>query len=399
MASAPKKKAVTRKTTVKKTAVKTAKAPHQIFKRADEKYIGSEVTVFDGVDIDQAIQQNLRHCNYFYSRQDAAGWIGKWIQNNLTPVAVREFKAAETWRSCIAVGTLCKMHSGGAPLSDERLTWIKTKIENEILKYGRINLKPTDKKPVTNRTNPALLVKLKGEQVIADLEAVVDSWDNLTTYSLYNELKSNQIPALIAKAISEYYLPLMEELQAAILPKADPQLKEAYGLDNKSATVAKRKLADLKKYAAFIESLVNDAKTYLTGKNAARKPRAKKEKSAGLLVQKVKYQKESKELKITSVHPEKIIGAQAVLLFNTKYNAISYLVSSSKTGFSITGTTVQNIDNEQSFKKTIRKANENLPAIVSAPKAKTIKMITELKTAQSSTTGRIGEDTLILKVF
>lgn len=381
---------------VKKANLKTRKqiatSTTPISKRADEKYVVSEITNFDGVtDIEAAIKQNLRHCNYFYTRQDSANWISKWIQKNLTAVAWREFKAAETWRSCLSIGTLCRMHSNGAPLPPERIEWIKTKIENEILKYGRESIKASKTKTVTvPRASPIVLMKRKADQFIADIEAVVDSWDKLETpFSLYNELKSNEIPAVVAKSIGEYYTPLMNELREAVARKPDEQLKQAYSTF---------KAPDLKKYLAFIEMLVSDASTYVTGKKAQRKPRVVKQKTAGQLTKKVKYQKESKELKITSVSPDKIIGSSVVLLFNTKYNTISYLVSSSKTGFSISGTTIQNIDDEKSFKKTVRKASENLHAIVSAPKARTLKLIESLKTTRSTTTGRIGEDTLILKV-
>lgn len=375
----------------KRPVVKTARAPTRI--RGDEKYVVKEITIFDGVDIEEAIKQNLRHCNYFYTRQDANGWIGKWIQKNLPPVAYREFKAAETWRSCISIGTLCRMHANGAPLPEARIQWIKDKIENEILKFGRQNINaPKKDKPAAtgNRVSPAILVKRKGEEFLADLETIVDNWQADEQYSLYNELKAKEIPGIVAKSIADYYMPLLNELKEALVRKPDPQLKEAY---------AHFKPADLKRYAAFVERLATDAQTYVTGKKAQRKPRKKKEKAAGALVAKVKYQKESKELKITSVHPEKIIGAAAVLLFNTKYNTLSYLVSSSKTGFTITGTTIQNLDNEKSFKKTLRKASENIQAFVTAPKAKTIKMIETLKTTRSETTGRLSDDVLILKVL
>lgn len=388
-----KKKTTKAKTTnlTKRPAARTVRAPSI---RADEKYIVSEITNFDGVtDYEAAIKQNLRHCNYFYTRQDANDWIGKWLQKYGTATNVREFRAAETWRSCISIGTLCRMLMNGALLPGDRIRWVEDKIENEILKYGRANIAMSKKatQQPSNRVSPAVLVKRKGEDFIADLEAVVDSnvWQE-DGYSLYNELKSKEIPASSAKAIAEYYTPLMNELQEAIARKPDPQLKEAY---------SHFKPADLKRYASFIESLVSDAQTYVTGKKAQRKPRKKKEKAASALVAKVKYQKESKELKITSLHPEKIIGAGAILLFNTKYNTLSYLVSSSKTGFTITGTTIQNLDNEKSFKKTLRKASENIHGFVNAPKAKTIKMINDLKTTRSETTGRLSDDVLILKVL
>jgi len=370
----------------------TAATIGRISKRADEKYVGTEIVVFDdNTDVEAVIKQNLRHCNYYYNRQDAYGWIGKWVQKNMSATALREFKAAETWRGCISIGTVCRAHMNGAKLSEYRMDWLKTKIENEILKYGRQSIKSNRNDAVATRVSPATLVKRKTEEYIANLESIVDSWDKLDApFSLYSDLKSNEIPAITAKAIFDYYSRLNEELKQAIVRKPDEQLKEAY---------SHFKPAELKRYAVFIETLVNDAETYLTGKKSQRKPRKAKVKSAGQLVSKVKFQKESKELKITSVPAEKIIGAQIAILFNTKYNQISYLVSSSKTGFTIKGTTIQSIDDEQSFKKTVRKASENLNAIVVAPKARTQKLIDELKTTRSKTTGRLNEDVLIVKVY
>lgn len=362
-------------------------------KRADEKYIGSEIIQFDGVDIEAAIKQNLRHCNYFYTRKDASVWISKWIKKNLSDKALREFNAAETWRSCISVGTLCRMHSNGAPLPEDRIEWIKTKLETEVLSYGRANLAETRKNRSQNvsKTNPAALVKMKSDQIISDLEAVIDSWKEVKgTFSLYTDLKSNEVPAVCAKAILEYYQPLAKELVEASSRKPDEQVKLAY---------SNFKPAELKEYSKFVGTIVTDAETYLNGKKALRKPRKKKVKAVGQIVSKVKYKKEDPELKLTSALPEKLVGAQIAYLFNTRYNTLSYLVSSSKTGFTISGTTIQNVDLEQSFKKTIRKASENLGEFVKAPKVRTLKLLEELKTAKSSTTGRINEDTLIIKIY
>jgi hypothetical protein len=359
-------------------------------KRADEKYIGQEIVVFDNIDLEIALKQNLKHYNYFYTRKDANVWISKWVKKNLSDKAYREFSAAETWRSCLTIGTVCKMHTNGAKFDEARMKWLNDKIENEILSYGRENKKQSRANSVS-KTNPAAIVKARSEQIISDLEAVIDSWKELKgTFSLYSDLKNNEVPAVCAKAVLEYYSPLSKELNEAIAKKTDEQLKEAY---------SHFKTTELKEYAKFIAAIVTDAETYLNGKKATRQPRKKKVKSAGQLVSKVKYKKEDTELKLTSALPEKLVGAQIAYLFNTRYNTLSYLVSSSKTGFTISGTTVQNVDLEQSFKKTIRKASENIGEFVKAPKVRTLKLLEELKTAKSSTTGRINEDTLIVKIY
>ncbi len=134
----------------------------------------------------------------------------------MSPVEYREFKSSETWRSCISIGTMCRMHMHGAPFTKERIQWIKDKIENEILRPSRSNSNESTSSSTT-RLSPALLVKRRSENYIADLEEIVDKWDKLETpFSLYDDLKKNEVPSLTAKMIYDYYLNLHNELQSAI---------------------------------------------------------------------------------------------------------------------------------------------------------------------------------------
>ncbi len=154
-----------------------------------------------------------------------------------------------------------------------------------------------------------------------------------------------------------------------------------------------------KQLLKVLEEIVNDAERYMHSKKAMRKPRKKKNVSTASQVSKVNYQKESPEFKLTSINPTAIVGSSELYLFNTKYRRVAYLVSSSKTGFTVKGTTVQDVDLEKSFQKTIRKPDEFFNDFLSFPKVKSRKQLEALKTKTAKTTGRINGDTIILKVY
>jgi hypothetical protein len=73
-------------------------------------------------------------------------------------------------------------------------------------------------------------------------------------------------------------------------------------------------------------------------------------------------------------------------------------VSSSREGFAIKGTTIQNLDIEASDKKKLRKPEEFFAA-AGATKVKLAKTFLETKTKSSEANGRLNGETLIYKAF
>jgi hypothetical protein len=66
----------------------------------------------------------------------------------------------------------------------------------------------------------------------------------------------------------------------------------------------------LKSYTEFVRSFVSAAEARATVIRAARKPRKKKEKPAGLVVGKMKYLAEDTTFNIKSIKPTEVVGAQ-----------------------------------------------------------------------------------------
>jgi hypothetical protein len=126
-----------------------------------------------------------------------------------------------------------------------------------------------------------------------------------------------------------------------------------------------------------------------------RKPRKTKPKSADKVVSKLKFQKESNELKIVSIDPTKIVGAKELWTFNTKYNVLAHYWS--EQGLSVKGTTLQGVDDGRSRQKKLRKPMDVLPSITGSTSKAAERAFEALKTKEANPNGRINEFTVILR--
>lgn len=358
----------------------------------EEKHIGFETTDWENVtDAEVAMRDTLRHYGYFYDVKTAFKWASDWVKKHM-PKSHKSFKAAEPWRVSMTAGGLARMHMNGAPLDEKRLNFLKKKIQ-ETVEAGEQNLKSkkseeVDKTP--KRKSPMELVNEKTSDFIGETEAVLDKWTEAPEdYSMFDELQKIDAAYVTAKAVADYYAPIRDEI-ALLVSKKDKDLLEAY-----SHMPARQR----SKYLKFLDALVTDAEKYAATKKAVRKTRKKKAPSVGAQVSKVKCLKDSAEHKIASISPTEIVGASELWLFNTKYRTMSRLVSSAKTGFTVKGTTVQDVDLEQSGKKKLRKPDEFFAETTKTTKAKLNKVYKSLTTKESATTGRINTDTIIFKAY
>ncbi|PHS22089.1 MAG: hypothetical protein COA84_12980 [Robiginitomaculum sp.] len=365
-------------------------------KLLEENSIGLETTNWNDVeDTEYAVYSTLRHYGYFYDGKVAAKWANTWVKANRSTADYKDFCAAEYWSISRTLSSLCKMHTNGAKFDKKRMAWIKVHV-NEVIERGKDNIKNRTSSVVPIRRSPSEIIKERTNDFIAEIEDFIDqfSTESLTRaeikeWSAYDLMKHQEVPYITAKAVHDYYQPLLAELEE-VVKGTDRDLVEAYATLSTRARNA---------YLKLIKSIISDSDMYMNGKKAVRKPRAKKVYSAGVQTAHVKYCKSSKEFKLTSVNPLKLIGATEVYLFNTKYRNITYLVSDQKTGFSVKGTTIQGIDMEASYKKTLRKPELYFNDTLKATKLRMKKTLTALKTKSGTVNGRMGTDTILYKVY
>lgn len=266
----------------------------------------------------------------------------------------------------------CIIHTN----DENRMPYLKKKLE-ELAKNPVAVVKEEKKESFQ---------KIKKDPVndwIADLEELVDDQTKIDFYSF---AINKNINAGQAKRIIARYTPEYEELQEALLGK-DPQLKEAY------AHLTKKKLKDR---IAFFKDLIEDFEKLVNNKKTVRAPRKPKVKSAAQLVKDIKYLKNSSEFKIESLNPEKILGASELWTYNTKYKKLTRFIAA-EGGFSIKGTTLQNVDFEKSEKRTLRKPAEQLTELGKVGKVKLKRFMEQLTTRPKVPNGRINGDTLLVR--
>ena len=101
-----------------------------------------------------------------------------------------------------------------------------------------------------------------------------------------------------------------------------------------------------------------------------------------------------------------IIGATEVWVFNTKTRKLGKYVAMNTdpkglaregTGLTVKGTTILGFNEEQSVQKTLRKPDEQLREFAKSGKVKLRKFLEDIKTTDIKLTGRVNNETIILK--
>jgi|TARA_R110002153_G_scaffold18319_6_gene64105 hypothetical protein len=209
----------------------------------------------------------------------------------------------------------------------------------------------------------------------------------------YNEMRSyagGVVKPAHAKIIKDMYN--AEYVEALLVVEwKDDDIKEAYSnLDVKAR----------KALLAFFEKINTACDTFIETGKATRKKRQPKAVSREKMVSKLKYQLNDSTLGLASVAPTEIIDATEVWVYNTKTRKIGvYKVEALKSGMTVKGTSIQDYDINSSVQKTIRKPVEVLKQFKGNAKTKYNKAFVELTTTDTKLTGRLNDQTIILKTF
>ena len=388
--------AVKRVTTKVKPKPAAPKVPRKsnASKLSEEKHIGSLTTdwsVFSSYEEAKwVIYDSLRHLNYFYDSKDSKKWAVAYAKKFLPTIAKFVDQADDNDISS-SIGNQCRLIADGAPFLPSQVERV-----NDTLKEAASKAQLKTKVVVSTTVSPVERLRNKTSEFIANIEEVIDLflkgvWVDSENYSVYNELQKIVAAPATAKDVIDYYTPLKVEIALA-LSKKDPELTQAYKMSVKT----------LKDYQKLVDSIVADATRYLASKKAtATRTRAStkmaKVQTSAQQVSKVKFAKESAEFKVTSVDPTQIIGAEKVVLFDTRYKSITLLTTTQASGFSITGTTIQGVTT--SFKKKLRKPDLALALLLKASKTAVDGVFNKLTTKPAEGSGRMSEGTIILKVY
>ena len=237
-----------------------------------------------------------------------------------------------------------------------------------------------------------------GRAVIAYVNCY--SWiDNAKTKVLNDNLSIHELPSFVRETIERFGLG-----KFAITKKLLKHYKQSLG-EARSDAVTKSWVKPL--------GVIVDTLNLLSGNKAAVKAAAKHahtrrmnstvstldrkgEKAASNL----KHKDEDVVLGIKSVNPTNIVGASAVVIYNTKNRHIDIYVTKQDQQLSIKGTKIENFDEKASQGKIVRKPENALQMWVKATTIKRLEILRDsIKGKPWALTGKINSNHIILKVL
>ena len=251
-----------------------------------------------------------------------------------------------------------------------------------------------DKKNDEKKSRPKISIQDRIQNQVEDFISVVEGQaDDFVDsgykmkYDVYGDLINRGCKSVHARKMRPFYIDCYNEL-VDVYNKDDEYVLEAW---------SHLKPKYHKKMMDFYGIIVDDIDRIIKNATAQRKPRKRKTYSAERLVKSLKYQQEFSELKLVSINPEKIIGANELWVFNTKYNRLGvYRAVNEVRGFSVKGCTIEHFDENESVQKTARKPQEALNVL---NKRSLKAMLKNMKTKEQPLTGRINAQTILLGVF
>lgn len=348
----------------------------------NHKYLGDEPS-FKNQFTESDYARALNWYNSMCTVNDAREYIETYLKNVGRSEDLKKFKTvSDTWVPLTAAW-ISRMIGRGLQVSEKSKNFLESKLRETI------DLRSSEQKNVEEKISNVISIqdriRDKASDLIGDVEEMIDK---KAEFSLYDWLKSNEIPATYAPRIAAYYAPVLAELIEAAEGN-DPQLNEGYKNFTKKQLDAR---------IVFFNTMIEDAERYADITKKIRKPRKPRAVSVEKKLKNFKYQKEDTTFKIASINPEKIIGAQELWTFNTKYKTLTVFRAIDRGGLQVKGTSIINHDEKSSVtKRTGRKPEVYVEKVLNGGKIVLRKLMEELKN-DAPLAYRINENTILLKV-
>jgi len=360
----------------------------------DEKYTGTEpqwpeeAKDWPEDKFDNFLRKSFYYYNYYYNQKDTKKYVVEWMKSTseFDKNEVRAFERAGDRSIPMTACSLVMAHRAGMPLRARHIEFLDECILKAIKTAEPEPIAQTAAGDKPEAYKPTIQDRLaeKTSELIGDLEGKYDDQESFKAYDWFTA--NNVVQSQLNKYV-ELYSRRKAELELA-QSKKDEQVREGY---------SHYKAADFKRRIAWIDQLLDAVEQYRTVKKAVKKARVKKAPSKEKVVAKLKYAKENKELKIVSINPAEIIGAQELWVYNSKSRKLGKYVAAAYQTLNIKGTTITNFDSDKSVCKTLRKPEEQLKEFAKAGKVQLRKFLDEIRATETKMNGRVNAEVLLLK--
>lgn len=351
----------------------------------NSKHLGDE-PLFKEVPSDLDYMKALTWYNLMRTKSDARSYLETYLKSNGRNATIKTLRRVPDIRISDQAAWIARMLSRGSKLTERSKNKMESLLQDS-LKFAEV---PKQEKKVEAVKKPVVSiqdrVKDKVSDFIGEFEEAIDKegW----TLSMYDYMQRKQLPSTLANRVAEFYKPIADEAAELIKKNCDPGLKEGYSNYTN---------AQLKQRAAFYDSIINDCARHSSNAKKQKVVRKKKVVTADKKLKKLKYQKESKEFKVVSINPEKFLGAEELVTFNTRYKILTVFAALDRSGLSVKGTTITNYDEGKSKSYRIgRKTEEHVETALRGGKRAFAKMVGTLK--ECNLQHRINENTILLRI-
>jgi hypothetical protein len=358
-------------------AIKIKRKPKPVSNRTakniTKKYYGNE-PIIEGTPTEIDLIHAYNWYNSMCDISDGKEWLLEYLRkHNYQKDIITGVNNAPDIRIISTTCWSARLMLNGSELSDQYMDRFNTKVK-EIASYG---VKEPSQKSTVNVQDR---IKKHTDDLICCVEELLDTNPE---FSMYEFLTEKQVSQQSATKLHTYYKPCLDEVNSD-----DIQVKESYG-------------TKLKYWKNIYKKMIDDLDRYTNNKKNVkpRKPRTKKVKSSIDLIKSLQYKKEDPTLKLVSINPQNIIGANCLWVYNVKYKKIGVYHSDNPKGFSVKGTTLLGFDATKSICKTVRKPELQLQEFFGLGKVALKKFMANVKTTETPLTGRINNDTILLKII
>lgn len=355
---------------------------------------------FTDAEFDNALRKSLTYYNYYNTTKDLKKHLVNWLHttdinvHGFDKIAIDKFAKASDSLLPLTAPAIIKASMQGMPLKEKHITYLTDTVKKVLASKALVN-EVVDNEPKADALKsrvPNIQDRLneKMSAVIGELEGEFDEvLSKATKFKAYEFLVSNNVPQAQLGKFERILAPRLEEIQLALAGK-DEQLVEGYSY---------LKPVDFKRITSWIIDVLAGIEQYRGVKKATKKASVRKPPQKEKLVAKLKFLKVEPTLKLVSVNPVDIIGAQVLYVYNTKTRKLGKYVAEDLGGaLGIKGTTITGFNENSSVSKTLRKPDMQIKDFMTSNKVELRKFLDNIKSISTKLNGRINEDTVLLKV-
>lgn len=368
----------------------------------DYKFTGDEPTWHNMPEekYERTLSKCLTFYNYYLDRDDYIYIIQEFMKKN--SYGIENIKAIEyvpkTSYIFNTTGKLCRCYNMGMPKFGKYFDIVAQNIK-ELISDAKSEMFNRKSKSVGKADAPkkpnvhAIMTEKVRTSVLCELEGMLDEWTDskakIKKFNISSILRGENIPIAFLGPIVEWLERHKNDYTDAY-EKRCPDMVEGFSYLSKP---------QIRNRIKALDDTLNEIILYKASKKASRKPRIKKAKAADKQVERLNYLNESKEYSIQSCDPTRIISAQLLFTFNTKYRIMTMYKAENRDGFTVSGSTLKAFDTKTSISFTLRKPKDILPIIASKTQKQIEKELSKIKTKPKSANGRINKNTILIRTL